>query len=68
MLERDLLHVQDDVRHVFADAREAREFVKNVLDLDRSDRGALKRRKQYATQRIAERQAESRARAARRRR
>ena len=57
--QRDLLHVQDDVGHIFADTRQRREFVKDVFDLDRRDRRALKRGEQHATQRIAERQAKA---------
>ena len=58
-LQRDLLHVEDDVGHVFAHAGKRAEFVEDVFDLDRGDRGALQRAEQHATQRIAERQAEA---------
>jgi hypothetical protein len=34
-LQRDLLHVEDDVGDVLADAREAREFMQHAVDLDR---------------------------------
>ncbi len=53
--QRDLLHVEDDVGNVFAHASERAEFVKDVLDLDRGDRSALKRAEKHAAQRIAER-------------
>ena len=58
-LQRDLLHVEDDVGDVLADAGEARELVQHALDLDRGDRGALERGEQHAAQRVAERQAEA---------
>src|SRR3546814_6020408 len=37
-LERDLLDVEDDVGHVLAHAGEAREFVQDIIDLDRRER------------------------------
>ena len=52
----NLLHVQDDVRHVFADAGKARKFVQHVFDLDRRYGRTLKRREQNATQRVAQSQ------------
>jgi hypothetical protein len=52
----NLLHVQDDVRHVFTDASKARKFVQHVFDLDRRYGRTLKRREQNATQRVAQRQ------------
>src|SRR6478609_11316461 len=58
-LQRDLLHVEDDVGDVLADAREAREFMKHALDLDRGHRGALQRREEHPAQRVAERHAEA---------
>ena len=36
-----------------------REFVQHAFDLDRGDRGALKRRQQHAAQRVAERHSEA---------
>ena len=58
-LERDLLHVEDDVGDIFAHAGEAREFVQHVLDLDRRDSRTLERREQHAAQRVAKRQAKA---------
>ena len=58
-LERDLLHVEDDVGDVLADAGEARELVKHALDLDRGDGGALERGEQHPAQRVAERHSEA---------
>ncbi len=58
-LQRDLLDVEDDVGHVFAHAGQRREFMQDVLDLDRGDRRALKRGQKNPTQRVAERQAET---------
>ncbi len=43
-LERDLLDVEDDVGDIFAHAGQRREFVQDILDLDRGDSGALERR------------------------
>jgi hypothetical protein len=57
--QSDLLHVEHDVGHVLAHAREAREFVQHALDLDRGDGGALQRGQEHAAQRVAERQAEA---------
>jgi hypothetical protein len=51
--------VAHDVGDVLADPRQAAELVKHALDLDRGDRGALKRREQYAAQAVAERHAEA---------
>jgi hypothetical protein len=58
-LEGNLLDVEDDVGDIFANAGKRREFVQDVFDLDRRDRGALQRREQYATQRVAECQAKA---------
>ena len=55
----ELLEVEDDVRDVLADARERRELVRDALDLDRGDGGALERGEQHAAQRVAERVAEA---------
>ena len=57
--ERDLLDVEDKIGDIFTNAREAAEFVENILDLERGDGCALKRRKQHAAQRVAERQAKT---------
>ena len=57
--QRDLLDVEHDVRDILANAGERREFVQDVLDLDRGDSGTLQRREQHATQRVAQRQAEA---------
>src|SRR5207248_7134221 len=51
----ELLQVEDDVRHVLADAGQGREFVRDALDLHRGDRGALQRGEQHPAQRVAER-------------
>jgi len=58
-LERQLLDVQDDIRHVLADTRDRRELVQDAIDLDRGDRTALQRGQQHAPQRVAQRQAEA---------
>src|SRR5438067_742553 len=55
----EALEVEDDVGDVLADALERRELVRDPLDLDRGDRGALQRREQHATQRVAERVTEA---------
>ena len=54
--ERDTLEVQNDVGHVFANASNAGELVQHVVDLYGGDCGALKRRQQNATQRVAQRE------------
>jgi hypothetical protein len=54
-----VLEVEQDVRHVLADARQRRELVRDALDLDRSHGGALQRGEQHAAQRVAERVAEA---------
>jgi hypothetical protein len=58
-LERDLLHVEDEVGDVLADSGEAAELVQHALDADRGHRGALERRQQHPPQRVAERQPEA---------
>ena len=58
-LQRDLLHIEDDVGHVFAHANQRREFMEDIFDLDRGNRSTLKRRQENATQRVTERQAET---------
>ena len=58
-LDGDRLHVEDDVRHVLADARDGGELVQHAVDMDRRDSGALQRRQQDAAQRVAERRAEA---------
>ena len=55
----ELLEVEQDVGDVLADARERRELVRDALELDRGDGGALERREQHAAQRVAERVAEA---------
>ena len=47
------LEVEDDVGDVLADALDRRELVRDALDLDRGDRGALDGREQHAAQRVA---------------
>src|SRR5205814_1000861 len=54
-----VLEVEQDVGHVLADAGERRELVRDALDLDRGDGGALERREQHAAQRVAEGVAEA---------
>ena len=49
----NLLEVQNNVCDIFTYASNAREFVKNIVDLYRSDCCALKRAHQYTTQGIA---------------
>src|SRR3546814_6950839 len=49
-LERDLLHVEDDIGHVLAHAGERREFVQHVLDLDRGDGRTLKRSEEHTSE------------------
>src|SRR5271170_7222949 len=58
-LDRDVLDVEHDVDDVLADAGDRRKLVQHAVDVDRCDRGALKRRQQHATQRIAERLAKA---------
>src|SRR5580698_4145813 len=53
-LEGDLLEVQDDVGCVFYDAGDRLELVQNAFDLDRGNSRAFNRRKQGATQSIAD--------------
>ena len=55
----EVLEVEDDIRNVLADARERGELVRDALDLDGRDGGALERREQDAAQRVAERVAEA---------
>src|SRR5207249_674159 len=54
-----VLEVEQDVGHVLADARQGRELVRDALDLDRGDGGALERREQHAAQRVPERVTEA---------
>src|SRR6266496_555513 len=49
-----VLEVEQDVGDVLANARQGRELVRDALDLDRGDRGALERGEQHAAQRVAE--------------
>ena len=53
-LEFHLLQVEDDVGHVFDDARQGGELVLRAGDLDRGDGSALERRKQHAAERVAD--------------
>ena len=56
-LEAELLDVQDDLGDVFLDARDRRELLVDVADLDARDRGAVERRQQHAAEGVAERHA-----------
>jgi hypothetical protein len=58
-LEGDLLQVEDNVHHVFFDARNILELVLNALDLHAGDRGALDARQQDAAQGVAQRHAKA---------
>ena len=58
-LDGDRLHVEDDIRHVLADARDGRKLVQHAVDMDRRYCGALERRQQNATQGVAERRTET---------
>ena len=55
----EVLQGRDDVDDVLTDAGKRRELVRDALDLDRGDRGALERREQHAAQRVAEGVAEA---------
>ena len=55
----ELLEVEQDVGDVLADAGKGRELVRDALELDRGDGGALERGEQHAAQRVAERVAEA---------
>ena len=57
--QRDVLDVQDDVGDIFPHTRNGRELMQDTVDLNGSDRSALKRRQQHATQRVAKRHAEA---------
>ena len=57
--ERERLEVEDDVGDILAHAGDRRELVQHAVDLNRRDRGALQRRQQHATQRVAQRDAEA---------
>ena len=58
-LDGDRLDVEDDVRHVLADARDRRELVQHAVDMHRRHRRALERGQEHAAQRVAERRAEA---------
>ncbi len=58
-LERDLLHVEDDVGHVLAHAGQRAELVQHAVDLDRGDGRALQRAQEHAAQRVAESHSEA---------
>jgi len=55
----DLLDVQDDVCHIFANAGQRRKFVQGIFDLDRGNRRTLERGQEHAAQRVAHGQAET---------
>src|SRR5690606_35285151 len=55
----DFLDVQNDIRNVFADARDRREFMQNAINLNGGHGSAAKRRQKYAAQSIAECQTET---------
>src|SRR2546421_2511707 len=54
-----VLEVEEDVGDVLANAGQGGELVRDALDLDRGDCGALERGEQHAAQRVAERVAEA---------
>ena len=58
-LERDLLEVEDDVRHVLDDALEGRELVENAFDADGGDGRSLDRGEQDAAERVTDRRTEA---------
>ena len=57
--QHDVLEVQDDVGDVFGDARDRVELVERLVEADRRDRRAGNRRQEGATERVAERVAET---------
>ena len=58
-LERYLLQIQDHVGSIFDDAFNRREFVLDTFDFHRRNCRSFDRRKQRASQRVADRRAES---------
>ena len=58
-LERDVLDIEHDIRHILAHAGDRRKFMQDTVDMDRGNRRALQRRQENAAQRIAEREAEA---------
>ena len=62
-LEAQLLDVEDDLGQILLHARDARELVVHVADLDGGHRGALERGQQDAPQRVADGDAVARRRA-----
>ena len=58
-LDRDVLDVQHDVGDVLTDASDRGELVQHAVDVHRLHRRALERGEQDATQRVAERLAET---------
>ncbi len=58
-LDRDVLHVEDDVDDILAHAGDRGELVQHAVDVDRGDRRALQRGQQHPAQRVAERLAEA---------
>ena len=58
-LERDLLQVHDDVRSILGHVGNRGELVQHPFNLDRCDGRSFDRRKQHATQGIADRGAKT---------
>ena len=58
-LDRDVLDIEHDIRHVLAHARDRRELMQDTVDLDRGNRRALQRRQENSAQRIAEGEAKA---------
>jgi hypothetical protein len=58
-LEGDLFEVENDIRHVFDDALERRELMKNAFDANRSDRRTLDGGEQDPPQRVPDGGSES---------
>src|SRR5439155_22959608 len=56
-LQAELLDVQDDLGDVLLDARDRRELLVHVADLDRRDRRSLERREEDAPEGVADRHA-----------
>ncbi len=57
--QRQVLDVQDDVRHILADARDGGELMQHAVDLNGGNGRALKRGHQHAAKRVAEGEAEA---------
>ena len=58
-LERDLLEVEDDVRHVLDHALEGREFMEDAFDADGGDGRPFDRREKHAPERVTDRRTEA---------